>query len=295
MKLKTAFVELDTIREKIGAELVPYQSTSEWQGIDKRKILEKLRSKEGLEGNIEDIDFENGISKYYDEVVLIYIRDQFPFNEYGGEKEYKFHFSKCQTLSTFIRQEKYDRYVFTQRRDGIFVVNFFYSNGYIKKNHETKMKPCKNCLKNTNYKNYGKGRISGKYDKSNTYDNSVYNNFDIKEFFEIYIHQEEVIKPRHTPETAPIDVSYPKDWKSISKMKKDNENYICAECKIDFKDTDFLQTHHIDGRPSNNNSQNLKVLCICCHAKQGGTGHDQLKSQANYRLCLEFRKRKGIY
>ena len=295
MKLKTTFVELDAIRKKIEAELVPYQSTNTWEKIDKQKILEQLRSREGLEVKIEDISFETGISKYNGKVVLMYIRDQHAYNEDGEKREYKFHFAQCQTLSSYIQKGKYNRYVVIDRRDGIFVVNLLHNNECIAKGKEIEMKPCKNCLKKTNYKGYGKRKTSGRYYKSKSYKKGkqidIYNDFDIKEFFEIYTHQE-VIKPRYTPETAPMDGIYHKDWSDISKKKKENEKYRCEECKINFQaHKNFLQTHHIDNRPGNNNPGNLKTLCVCCHAEQGGIGHERLKTQANYRLCSEFRKK----
>ena len=68
---------------------------------------------------------------------------------------------------------------------------------------------------------------------------------------------------------------------------------ICSigECETSFiNNKKDLHVHHIDGVKWNNNSNNLKVLCIDCHSKH--PGHDRIsrrKINKKYVSNLSFK------
>lgn len=65
-----------------------------------------------------------------------------------------------------------------------------------------------------------------------------------------------------------------KDWasyKRTSHLKKHlikERNNVCEKCLLDtwLGDPIPLEVHHIDGNPTNNNFENLQLLCCNCHS-----------------------------
>lgn len=71
-------------------------------------------------------------------------------------------------------------------------------------------------------------------------------------------------------EAKEVDMfGYVRDWQKISEAKRELENYTCECCGFKAKtifDRRFIHVHHIDGNKLNNRQENLKCLCIRCHA-----------------------------
>jgi hypothetical protein len=56
-------------------------------------------------------------------------------------------------------------------------------------------------------------------------------------------------------------------WKQISEAVREKNNYCCNKCSLDLSDEKyFLEVHHIDKIKTNNQYNNLKPLCVLCHA-----------------------------
>lgn len=63
---------------------------------------------------------------------------------------------------------------------------------------------------------------------------------------------------------------YTPEWHEASKNYRMKHKFTCEECKIELNQNMangyFLETHHIDGNKKNNDEDNLKCLCVLCHA-----------------------------
>ena len=73
-------------------------------------------------------------------------------------------------------------------------------------------------------------------------------------------------------EDIEVDIfGYPKGWEQLSRAYRELHDYTCEECGIQVKkalDKRFIQVHHVDGDKTNNSDNNLRCLCILCHANQ---------------------------
>ena len=77
----------------------------------------------------EVIERDDYTLSYNGNTVILYIRDQNYNPFYGDSKsQYKFHIAMCQQLQTFKKQEKYDKYVVTNKRNNKFLIKYIYQN-----------------------------------------------------------------------------------------------------------------------------------------------------------------------
>lgn len=263
---------LNELRKKLNADLIDF-SKVHWNAVNENELLDKLNSVEGiLVENISDIIADDGTFEYKGKKVLIYIRDQRYNPKYGDRFEYKFHISSCDVIQRFIQNNRLNRYVVSTRTDGKFLVNIVDSscNSFIEKDVIKKLRVCKRCLDNLNYKEYSSGRQR----------TSIYENFTLKEFFEKYQTNFSQLPP-DTDQTAPPDL-YVEENPKLAKTIKEKRGWKCENCLVDLnQDKNFLHLHHINGRKSDNNMNNLKCLCIKCHAEQ--PDHSFLKNDYKYK------------
>lgn len=141
--------------------------------------LTKLR-KEGIDVSGDEIVADpEGVLRYKGEAVVLYIRDQ-----YGGSRGkqgdadvsyYKFHVADCRTLHRMRTAGRGERYVVSNRDDGLFPVKpAFAASGPA---HLLRMSVCRDCLHKLDwdgYRAYIQGRPFGP------------TQFDIREFFRTY-------------------------------------------------------------------------------------------------------------
>jgi hypothetical protein len=267
---------LENIRIAMGADLIRHGST-EWASTIPSNIIGILVT-DGADVPINDVFVNpNGTLEYLGRRILVYIRDQHAFN-------YKFHFVDCTTLKTMRQQNRYNRYVVTERTDGYFVVNRENERGE-KIRREDKLGVCKCCLKEFNYQNYNNLTQREQSDKINK--------FNIEEFFNFCEQtgiMSSLLRPKYSDITAPID-EYPEDWEAISKERRRIKSYKCEECGLLLEqDKHLLQVHHVDHCRYNNSPDNLRVLCIRCHSHQTGPGHNRLRHKEEF---AEFQKKYG--
>ena len=277
------YVRLNQLRQQMGAELISWNSGGDWDPID----IEL--GGEGKEIPPEEIEYDpDGTLRYKGQKVVVYIRDQDNRKQYVLDSyelidpEYlcKFHVADCPTLSQMRRQGRYNKYVVATRRDGNFTVNFLDGGKPIKKGVECRLYVCKNCLYKLDYK---------KYRNKTTQQNKIRESFDLNEFFEMYPSQI-TIKPTDTDITAPVN-GYSSDWRQISARYKEKVGWRCEDCDINLEEeTRFLEVHHRNGLKNDDSEQNLRALCIGCHAEQ--FQHQHIKSTPKYKDFLRHLDQK---
>ena len=280
-------VGLNELRQQMGAELISWNSGGNWDPID----IDGLLITTGIDIPPDEIEYApDGTLEYKGRKVVVYIRDQYHRDQYAldayelidPEHLCKFHVADCQTLSQMRRQGRYDRYVVATRRDGNFTVNFLDGGRLIKEGVECRLYVCKNCLNKLDYKNYRNKR---------TQQGEIRESFDLREFFERY--DSKITKePRHTETSAPVN-EYSSDWPQISHCYKEKVGWKCEKCGTDLGEgKEFLHAHHINAQKNDNREQNLRALCIHCHAEM--PQHQHLKSDSKYRAYLRWLDRQQL-
>ncbi len=250
MKLDIQFKELEHLVTLMGGTRVNWKSDVIIE-IKKPDWQIKLETK-GIEfDNINDLKVSSkGLLYYQGQQVLLYIKEAI------GDIEYKFHFCDCDALKKMKAKGRWKRYVATQRKDGVFLMDRekVDNSGY-ERNREEKLLACQNCLK---WYNEHYGSYHSQYTKRN---------FNIIDFFKKFENTPISEKPIYSDITAPAP-GYSENWDDISRRTREKYNWICQECGKDFQYLKrLLDVHHINGVKSDNTPLNLKVLCKECHAK----------------------------
>ncbi|MCT4565011.1 MAG: HNH endonuclease [Maledivibacter sp.] len=245
------------VRSKMGIPkdyFAKFTVSSDWKEIQIREVLEKGK---GIEIPLSQVDIcDDNTLEYKGHKVIVYIRDQ-----YNIQNPNKFHISWCSTLQEMNDSGRYDRYVVSSRRDGVFIVNYIdrATNDVIMEEEEIELKVCKNCLRTLNYKSYKFVNYQNR--------NDIFTKFSIDEFFSTFdsnVHK----NPTYSDTTSPVNV-YPDNWGNISNKYRESVNWKCEECGKDCSHLkSSLHVHHIDGNKFNCNTKNLKALCNVCHSKQ---------------------------
>jgi hypothetical protein len=245
---------LKDLLDEMGAGLKPMESKNKWE---ETKLEELIK---GGTIEIRDLSYldtaKDGTLEYQGKKVIAYIRDQYSYYR-NNEKGYKYHLSHCSTLEKAGAQNRNSRYLISLRTDGKFEVNKMGSNNSTE-SVLIPMKVCKNCLSKLDYKGY-------KINKE-----QIFNEFSLSEFFELYKHSEIKESEYKNVLTAKPNL-YSKEWKKISNEMRFERGYICDECKIDMsakENRKYCHVHHIDADKTNNDPNNLEVLCLECHNKK---------------------------
>ena len=266
---------LNQLRNNMEADLIEWSSNF-WEGLDTEDLKKRLESYEGIEVGLSEIEINtDGTFEYKGQKVLIYIRDQYFFPN-DPTREYKFHICNCETIDSYFRSQRIDRYVVSTRKTGEFLVNVNhrYTGELLEEKAIKKMNVCKNCLKAMRYNGY----------ENHSKDTNIYNSFSLKEFFEKYNTNITTV-PHYTEINAPPN-TYSESFNDISEMVRTQSNWRCDNCGLEFKkNRKYLHTHHINGIKSDNNPNNLKSLCIKCHSDQ--PGHQHVKYGFDYYQFME--------
>lgn len=237
------------LRTQMNARLVDWSEGGLWNSIDIDEILETT----GHDISPEELSVANdGTLEYKGRKVVVYIRDQ-----RVQYQPYKFHVADCKKLTEMRDNDRYHRYVVSNRTDGTFTVNSYERGRIVKKAAAEKLTICKYCLNHLNYKGYVSSNGQTR--------TRIYNSFELNEFFRKYPSQI-TIKPAHTNVTAPAD-EYTVNWENISRGYRESANWRCEQCHVSLRDKrEYLHVHHKDGNKNNNIRENLQALCIACHA-----------------------------
>lgn len=263
--------QLNSLLEQMGAELKRIETPNSWEGIDDSKLAELLKTGE-VEIELDEIKTKDGVFEYKGRKVIVYIRDQ--YSKYYS-RGYRFHLTKCGTISKAFQNRRNSRYVVSLRTDGKFKINLLDDNIVVRKDLIEPLKVCKNCLEQINYKEYK----DHPYRKKQT----IFEDFDLAEYFNQFKQSNLNTGHFRNANNAPLNV-YNKNFDLKSKTLREQKSYICEECGIDLSKQEhrkFTHVHHRDVDKSNDNLSNLEVLCIECHSNQ--PGHERLKSNPDYR------------
>ncbi|MDI9844516.1 hypothetical protein QM435_05035 [Legionella pneumophila] len=271
------FSALNNLRHMMEAELIKEFKFDTGISLLDEDFIKRLGD-DGVEiDSLDEIDFRSDATLgFRGQRVLIYIRD---VSAYRHEISLpKFHVSTCKTLVDMWQRKRSERYVLYQRENGIFQINLM-RDGKVDVRQE-KLNVCRNCLDNLNWNNYSENKLIR---------NKIVDEFSISQFFEKFPKSLLSVTPSHTADTAPLN-DYSTNWTHISKEAKRKAGYKCqnSNCQIDLAGaySQYLHVHHLDGQKNNNRKQNLKVLCVKCHADEPNHGH--MKHGRDYKQFLRI-------
>jgi len=93
------------------------------------------------------------------------------------------------------------------------------------------------------------------------------------------------------PTVPPVRKGYGRDWKKLSRLVRERDNWTCCVCgwQAVGRDRYFIHAHHIvaRGRGGSDTPDNLISLCLECHADQ--PGHRRMRYSPDYQQFMEKR------
>lgn len=282
MKLPDFFVDpsLNSLRKRIGLKSDQFGNFF-WDPDRADPETHRVLTEEG--GSkivIDDLKIlPDGTLAYKNIRVFLYIRDM-------REHLPRYHLMNCSTVRTMRDNDRMNRYVNISAQDH----NMFHVNVPTPKGinlQKIRLDVCQNCLAETAFDGFGRDMQRAAREK-------IVLEFDPKNFFTLYPRNLHVKTPRYSWENSPVD-QYTRDFPAISLEMREKANWKCTECLKDFSDhryRRFLHVHHMNSIRSDNRRENLRVLCIGCHAQE--FNHSHLRNTPSYKqFSTIFEKSDG--
>ena len=216
-----------------------------------------------------------------------------------------FHFMKCKKVCHDEGIGWIKAYRFTSNLSGFFAMfDKRNEDGSCEHVDAQKLKVCTDCLTEwdggNGWENYS--------NVNNNEKKSIKRKFSILKFFDFCNSLPE--RPRELNELYELiengtvwvgttaDNNYPGNWNSITKMFRTIQGYRCEQCGVDLSRDNrtkrLLVTHHLNGSHPDISPDNMKVLCVCCHAEQPyHQGLENVDSQ-DRALIERLRRQQGI-
>jgi 5-methylcytosine-specific restriction endonuclease McrA len=264
MKLPNFFKspELNRLKAQMGIPESVYGSLDFDVGPGRLTELElsRLFSPAGLEVTIDDVQFlDDGTLAYKNTRVLLYIRD---VSDQGrGISMPRFHVSRCSTLEQMISNKRFNRYVIQANPNRQFDMKIIRSKKVEEQRAELDV--CQNCLTLLQFNGF-------RSDLPSQIRRRHVAAFNLEDFFAQFPRSLHERLPDFNSDNAPLD-DYTRDFPDLSVRTKAAHGWICSKCRVCLGTPHlrrFLHVHHINGRKSENNRDNLRVLCIACHAEE---------------------------
>jgi hypothetical protein len=278
------FPELDSLRRRMGIPADVYGNLN--VVIDSGRLsedeLDRLTSPDGLDiASLDDIRvLGDETLAFKNSRVLLYIRDHSVYS--GRSIDPKFHVANCETLKEMKRRARAARYVIATRLDGTFRLNII--NGTRKTEELKKLAVCQNCIDLLKFDGF-------EMTLSKPMRMRLVNSFTLDRFFEKFSRSLHTITPEHDSESAPLN-DYAQDFSAKSNAARAAANWTCQNpsCSVRLDRQEyrrFLHVHHLNGLKSDDAANNLRVLCIGCHASEPNHGH--MKSMPDYKTFIALK------
>lgn len=244
-------------------------------GGSREKVKAKLRKGVKVEAtDFNDLQTVADMFSHDGEHAFLYIdeprvSEEF-LSEVPAENAQRFHLVKrCSTLLTMHNKGKSERYVLIQNSEGTFPskpYDYFLGRTNTNRKIDAKLLPCKNCLGELAYMGYAKPGSGYLTTQKKAKNNDIFLNFNVKKFFKHYepfFFDENYFRKNADDGKANYTASHARIRDELLVRFK----YTCQECGVELGDRpDLLHMHHINGRRGDNQSSNLELLCILCHA-----------------------------
>ena len=254
MKLSREFPELARVRTRMGAPLTSWTPSS---ALETAVVL-KPQMPQGELASLDEVRPISGIGPltYQGRQIVLYIKDTRLSRETllnNPTNSRRFHIAECNTIEGMRRDNRFARYVWTERTEGRFRVEA--TDPYTGAVEEIKAElyVCKNCL----------DALYLHQERAN------WPRFSVVDFFrdnETFFHS----LPRYTDITSPPG-GYPRNWSYVQQKKKEQQNWVCESCKVCLSENQYrslLHCHHKNGVTSDCRPENLQALCVECHNDQ---------------------------
>lgn len=198
--------------------------------------------------------------------VFVYIRDTRIKGQHASAQEAsrypeeytRIHLTECTRISEMRKENRFARYVRTNKKDGPLRMNLTSKDGLM---HSTSMdlRVCMLCLDVMNWQGYRDLR------RDKTRRSAIWRAFSRTEFLEKYTPTFSTNPYSHEDDAPHI---YTPDWPEISKRERARARYECGDCgvRVDQREAHLLDVHHKNHLKSDNKPENLSVFCKLCHA-----------------------------
>jgi hypothetical protein len=113
-----------------------------------------------------------GALRFEGRTVVLYIRDQS-----GPDAAYRFHLAECGTLKRMRTVGLKERYVATDRADGLFAVQRARGEGHKPQSTMVRLRPCNNCLHVVDWDGWRSAVVERA---------AIFSAFELRDFFEVY-------------------------------------------------------------------------------------------------------------
>lgn len=225
----------------------------------------------------------DGTLGYKGNRVLLYIRDVHIYRD--EDREPRYHLCNCATLVTMTQSGRFERYVISTKSDGNFRINLIRYRSTMLENR--RLRVCQNCLDTLCLNGF---RLRMRQSEKER----IVAEFTPDDFFRIYPRFLHVVKPKHDSDTAPLN-DYSPDFPAVSERLRQEKGWRCQKCGQVLSATHlrrYLHVHHINGNRSDNAYQNLKVLCVACHAEE--PQHAHMRRNPDYAEFLKLYPSQGV-
>lgn len=256
MNLPKDFPELEALREKMGA---PFRLFVE-------QIDLKLK-KGGVTVQPDEYEIVDKIPTVQNRKAAFYIWDAWTYRK-NWNNDPRYHVVNCEKLQEIKKRNRFSQYRATRRTDRKFLVTFSHSDEL----NPLELVLCRYCLTQLK-EQYGQGVFP---------ENPT--EFPLADWFETFDYSEELDQSGFPK--GQFDYSS-EAWRKRSIACREKANWTCQECNTNLEtDRHLLHAHHQWGTKFND-PEDLIALCISCHAKQDGAGHQLLRHYPEYQEFME--------